>query len=476
LNYANAGLVLLSSFRSCISTLVLAIQKVCHNIVEDKTVTFLEPPIPAAGTELDLHKPINAQGSKGKSKDAKMIDAAKDEVALPLSETGKAASSGAGLWSRLGLLRFWWIPSIAGLIVTGAVAGMYFQPAVLSTVFVLVGLEPGGGTSKPFAIPENTLANDAAFLAPKVLEVVALGRLLPEGGIMALAFPNGAGDARVARLLVAEGDRVEVGQILAELDNLPQLLALKASAETALAAQQAALEQIRSSIQMSLSEARANRDRAVAALTQANQELKRVTTLVARKVDTQVHFEQAQSAATQATAELARTEALIQHFAGAEDNTQPDIVVAARNIDTARTNLFRAGSDVDGARVLAPRAGTVLAIHSHPGEKPAVAGVMTLGNVDQMTVELEIYQTDIGKIALGQKVVTSAASLGAPLAGNVSKIGQMVEPQSVMASDPAANADARIVKVTVTLDSESSRRARAYTNIEVIGHVAVGSQ
>ena len=95
-----------------------------------------------------------------------------------------------------------------------------------------------------------------------------------------------------------------------------------------------------------------------------------------------------------------------------------------------------------------------------------------LGDIDRMQAELEVYQTDVRRVDLGQPVELSAEALDAPLTGVVSRIGLEVEGQSVLADDPAAHADARVVRVAVSLDAESSRRARGFTGLEVIGRIA----
>jgi HlyD family secretion protein len=44
----------------------------------------------------------------------------------------------------------------------------------------------------------------------------------------------------------------------------------------------------------------------------------------------------------------------------------------------------------------------------------------------------------------------------------------------MISPDPAANTDARIVRVTVTLDEPSSGRARGLTGLEIVGRIAIG--
>jgi HlyD family secretion protein len=400
-----------------------------------------------------------------------MLELAKDRVPLPLEDPGKAQTSapsgnprGNGSWWRRLLLA----GSLLGL---GMIAGIYFQPLavrVLQTAEVNSGGSPDAGSLQQ--------GEEQPAVDERALDVVALGRLVPDGGILAVALPNGAGDARIARLLVTEGDQVAAGQIVAELDNIPALLAAKASAEANVKAQLASLEQVRSSMLANLAEARANHAATQAALTLANQEVTRQTRLAAGNLTTQVLIEQAHANAAKARAELDRTAALVDRYSGAETGDQSDILLAARNLDLARDNLARANEDLASGRVVAPRAGAVLEIHARVGEKPSASGVMTIGDVERMTAELEVYQTEVKKVDLGQIVSVTGQALSAPLTGRVTRIGQIVGRQSVVSTEPAANVDARVVKVVVTLDAKSSAAARAYTNLEVIGRIRTQAQ
>jgi HlyD family secretion protein len=124
--------------------------------------------------------------------------------------------------------------------------------------------------------------------------------------------------------------------------------------------------------------------------------------------------------------------------------------------------------------VRAPAAGTVLTIHVRPGEKPGNKGVLNLGDLTNMTAELEVYQTQIGQVAVGDPVRPTADALPRPLAGAVTRIGLEVGRQTLTDASPAANTDARVVKVYVRLDPESSQVAQRYTNLQVIGRITVG--
>jgi HlyD family secretion protein len=113
----------------------------------------------------------------------------------------------------------------------------------------------------------------------------------------------------------------------------------------------------------------------------------------------------------------------------------------------------------------------VLEILRRPGEAADSGGVLTLGNLSAMIVTLEIYQSAIGRVAEGQPVSVAAEALPEPLHGTVERIGLSVRRQELVAADPAANTDARVVEVTVALDPASSARARRLTNLQVVGRI-----
>ncbi|WP_029031248.1 HlyD family efflux transporter periplasmic adaptor subunit [Salinarimonas rosea] len=395
-------------------------------------------------------------------------------VDLPLADSGIAAPreprTRRGLPKRLRL-----VPVVMLLLFTGAVVGLYFQPPALRAFFGATGLEPGGGTTTPIAVAPAPARASAPEAARRAGDVVALGRLVPEGDVITLAPPFGAGDARVAEIRVEEGRRVAAGTVVALLDNRPQLLAALESAEATVAVREAAVEQTRRSTQASAREAGAELERARATLALAEGELARTRELGSRGVATAAQLDRAEATRAEAARTVERAEAALSRWQGAEDGTQPDIVLAERNLVAARADLARARGDLAKAEVIAPVAGTVLEIHARIGEKPGASGVATLADVDRMTAELEVYQSDIRLVEPGQPATIRAEALGDdPLVGNVTRIGLEVGRQSVIGNDPAANTDARVVTVTVTLDEASARRAARLSGLEVVGRIETG--
>ncbi|TVQ51132.1 MAG: biotin/lipoyl-binding protein, partial [Spirulina sp. DLM2.Bin59] len=75
----------------------------------------------------------------------------------------------------------------------------------------------------------------------RVQAITALGRIEPLGQVIAVSAPPALGGAKVERLLVAEGDRVAVDQIIAQLDNYERLQAALETARQDLTVAEAAL-------------------------------------------------------------------------------------------------------------------------------------------------------------------------------------------------------------------------------------------
>lgn len=352
-----------------------------------------------------------------------------------------------------------------GRPVAGRIAAALALVSVLGLGAILVTrVLPG-----PFA----PAAAPAETPPPRPAIVLGLGRIVPEGDVLTLAPPFGAGDARIAALHVDEGERVAAGALLATMDNERALAAAVESARATVAAREAVLAQVRVAVRAGRDEARAALARAEATARNADRAFLRTETLGARGTATDATVDLRRAARDEAAREIERQRATLSRYDADDPETQADVVVARRNLDAARTDLARAEADLDKAHVRAPRAGTVLTLHARPGERPGTQGILTFGDVDAMTVEIEIHQSTVGRVAVGDTVEIAGDALPRRLAGTVTRIGMEVVRQALVDTSPAANTDARVVKVTARLDAEGSAAARAFTNLQVRARIAV---
>ena len=354
---------------------------------------------------------------------------------------------------------------------SGGVIGMYFQPPALQKFFALTGWQPGGGSQSPIALPPGIDLPPEMAETMQATDVVGLARLMPRGDISIVAPPYGAGDARIAEILVSTGDHVEKGNVVARLDNEGQLKNAVLMAEANVAVRQAALMQTQAAVMNSEGEAQAGLDQTRSAATEAATEHLRAKELFDRGVTTQAALNASAAAQRQAALSVQKAQATLARFTGEGVDMQPDVVVAARNLDAADADLARARSDLARAAVLAQISGVVLDVLARAGERPPAAGIMQMGDTDQMMAEVEVYQDRIGAVALCQPVELVGTAISQTLQGKVQSIGLTVGRQGLLSDDTAANTDARVITVMVKLDARSSAIAARFTNLEVIARI-----
>ncbi|WP_249695163.1 HlyD family efflux transporter periplasmic adaptor subunit [Stappia sp. WLB 29] len=408
-------------------------------------------PNPAAGAKAGARaEPSHPAVSRG--------EAAPLPLAVVRRESPRPGSGRPRLWTILRRLR-----SLAlGLVLVGAglAAG-----AALQARGVLPWLAADEGTAGG---PPPAAAGQQATA------VFGLGRLLPDGFVVTVAPPFGAGDARVARLLVAEGERVEAGQPLAELDNRLQLLAALASAEATVRLREAELARQRVFVEASRAESRAALERAEVAAATARRELERSQELLARGHVTRATHDDALARSEAAEREVESARATLGRYTADVPDAQADIAVALRNLDAARAALALAQADLARSMVPAPAGGVVLDIHVRPGERPGERGILDMGDIDRMMAEVEVYQSRIGAVETGAPVEIAGEAFEGTIAGTVERIGWDVGRQTATGADPAARTDARVIKVYVAIDPADIARVRRFTNLQVTARISTG--
>jgi HlyD family secretion protein len=131
----------------------------------------------------------------------------------------------------------------------------------------------------------------------------------------------------------------------------------------------------------------------------------------------------------------------------------------------SKSELREAEAAFERAHVRAPISGRVITVHARQGERIGVEGVVELGRTDHMFAIAEVYETDIGRVKVGQRATVTSPVLSAPLTGTVDRVSLRVAKQDTLGTDPAARKDARVVEVEIRLDN--SEVADAYTNLQV---------
>jgi HlyD family secretion protein len=273
--------------------------------------------------------------------------------------------------------------------------------------------------------------------------VSALGRIEPEHGLIRLGVPSmpEAINGSVVRTLNVEvGDDVTSGQLLAETDatHVQEASVKVATADLDLAERRA--EQAVGQEQEACSRA----DVAGRTSTRMSKLLKTGA----------VSIEGADQASGDA-------KALSGSCASARTATR----AAQSSVEVGRAHLAYAQAALERTYVRAPANGRVLQILKRPGELVDAGGILEMGRVDRMCAIAEIYETDIGRVRVGQRATVTSSALDGPLGGSVERVRPKVRKQDATGTDPAARKDARIVEVEVLLDDPA--KVAALTNLQV---------
>jgi HlyD family secretion protein len=396
-----------------------------------------------------------------------------ETATLPLLENGKGSGTSVRARSPALFLR---LAIALALVLAGAVAGLYFQGPWVRAFFDLTALEPGAGARQPIAAPVDRTPSPERVARIESGDVLALGELRPRGGIVIVGAPFGSGDARVRQLLVSEGDRVKAGDLLAVLDSIIQFEAAEMTAENTANTARAILAQKKVQVAAAEAETRASLESARASLALADAALARVNSLLGRGAASEASRDEAKSRADAARADVTRLEASLMRYRPGPDGVPVDIGVAEADLSSAEAALERARRDLDRARIHAPRDGVIIDVAVREGERLPQSGLLRMGDTGRMEAELEVFQSNIRRVEIGQPVsIVSDVTGDAPLLGHVATIGTIVGRQSVTADDPAANTDARVVRVIVELDEPSSAQTARLAGLEVVARIAVPS-
>ncbi len=269
---------------------------------------------------------------------------------------------------------------------------------------------------------KNKINNEVDTSLPivRAIEAVAaLGQLSPSGDIRLLAAPSSGmgGLPRIERLLVNEGDEIKKGQLLAVFDNYSSILA-----------------------DIKINQARLNT-------------LKLKIEAQERDVK-RFEYSSAEGASPELLLDQKRDD--LEQYLG-----QKEELIA--EINALQIDLFN-------SELKSPINGVILKVNSREGERPGSDGVLEVGSSQMMEAIIEVYESDIRRVSIGQRVTLTSENGGFSgiLNGRVSQISPQVSQRRVLSTDPTGDADARVVEVRIRLEQSSSLKVRRFTGMKVI--------
>ena len=360
-----------------------------------------------------------------------------------------------------------------------------------------------GGVAVYSLTQENTSESEAPIQTmPEIKTVTALGRLEPSGEIVQISVSSAAEGNRIDELLVSEGDEVKAGQTIAILDSRDRLEAalnqaqeqvkvaqanldlVKAGAKTGeIRAQEAAIARIEAERDNEIIAQQATVSRIEAEVNNAQVEYQRYEQLYRDGAISASEKDSKYLTLATAKEQLAEAQANLNRIKTAQEKqiaeakatlnkiaeVRPvDVAVATAEVRQAQAAVKTAQAELDRAYIKSPQAGTVIKTLVRPGEiVSSDEGIARIGQIDQMYAVAEVYESDIGKVKVGQTVTVTSSAIYGKLKGTVERIGLEIERQNVVNTDPTSNIDARVVEVKVRLDDASSQKVAGLTNLQV---------
>jgi ABC exporter DevB family membrane fusion protein len=260
---------------------------------------------------------------------------------------------------------------------------------------------------------------------------------------------------RLREVRVEEGDRVQRGQVLAEIEN-DDYRARVAAAEAELMQREAELRRtVNGARGQERREAEASVQAAQAVLDNSKREAERRRGLADRNV---ISRDEAERYERQYQVARAQYEQASQHFALVDaEAREEDRAHAEAAVATARAQLAEARAYMEKSYIRAPIGGVILRKLRHSGESVSTqfdSPVITMADDSTLRVRLDVDESDVSKLQVGQKAYVTAETYGPHrFTGRVIRVGKILGKKNVRTEEPSEHVDTKILETLVQLDA-----------------------
>jgi ABC exporter DevB family membrane fusion protein len=261
---------------------------------------------------------------------------------------------------------------------------------------------------------------------------------------------------RLKKVYVEEGDTIHGGQVLAELENA-DYLAQVGSARASVAGKEATLRKVINGARRQEREeawSTVSETRAVVENSQA--ELHRRQELFSAGV---VSREEMERYAREADVAKAKYDAALQQHALVDDRArEEDRSFAESDLQLAKAQLAEAKARYEKTFIRSPIDGIVLRKHHRSGESVSNSAtapdpILTIGDRRTLRVRVDVDETDVSKVQVGQKAYVTADAFGKQkFWGRVVRVGRQLGPKNVRTDEPAEKVDTKILETLVELE------------------------
>jgi len=220
---------------------------------------------------------------------------------------------------------------------------------------------------------------------------------------------------RLKSVNVEEGDAIQRGQVLAELENADYRAQVESARANVIAKQAVLRKVINGARRQERDEARSSVNEAKAVTENAKSELHRRQELFSAGV---ISREELERYAREADVAQAKYEAAVQQHALVDDRArEEDQSLAEADLQLAQAQLAEAQARYDKTFIRSPIDGTILRKHHRSGESVSNSStvpdpVLTIGDRKALRVRVDVDETDVSKVNIGQKAYVTADAFG----------------------------------------------------------------
>jgi len=303
---------------------------------------------------------------------------------------------------------------------------------------------------------ENAAASSAtASQAP--LYIAGPGRVEPYSEDIKIGSEL---SGRLKAVFAEEGDKIHRGQVLAELENADYRAQVESSRANVVAKEATLRKVINGARRQERDEAWSSVNEAKAVMENANSELHRRQELFKAGV---VSREELDRYASDADVATAKYQAAVQQHSLVDDHArEEDQSLAEADLQLAKAQLDEADARYEKTFIRSPIDGTVLRKHHRSGESVSNSStvpdpVLTIGDRKTLRVRVDVDETDVSKVRLGQRAYVTADAYGKQkFWGRVVRVGEQLGPKNVRTDEPTEKVDTKILETLVELDRGSS--------------------
>jgi HlyD family secretion protein len=264
---------------------------------------------------------------------------------------------------------------------------------------------------------------------------------------------------RLKTVYVEEGDTIHRGQVLAELENADYRAQVESAQANVIAKQAMMRKVINGARRQERDQAWSSVSEAKAVMENAKAELRRRQELFSAGV---VSREELERYARESDVAQAKYDASVQQHALVDDLArEEDRSFAEADLKLAEGQFAEAQARYEKTFIRSPIDGTVLRKHHRSGESVSNSStvpdpVLTIGDRKTLRVRVDVDETDVAKVVVGQRVyVTADAFSQQKFWGHVVRVGQQLGPKNVRTDEPTEKVDTKILETLVDLDPGS---------------------